>query len=262
MRHQPSAQALMDPGHVSGHVLGTGRTHGFATASDGSPLQQLPAPASSPPEIPSTYLLPGDRFPSTLAELDLVELHVLHSRVTRRLDTEYRTDPSGPHPVTLDRAQELMDELDTRQEFLQGSGPDPVPVEPASRGVDTSPEQAWDAGSGRAPGRNTAGSRTRRRASTASRRPEEHSDVLFSHRGEAVCGIDVRIEDLDRLRSGDRIEIWQDEQLHCVGIVELAAPALGVLWIRDALDGYRRMLHLHDAVLRYHLPAEPRRPAP
>ena len=252
MRHQPSAQTVMEPDHV----LGTGRTNGFATVSDGSPLRQPPAPMSSPLETSSIYLSPGDQFPSTLAELDLVELHVLHSRVARQLDTEYRTDPSGPHPVTLDRAQELMDELDTRQEFLAGPGTDRIPVAAASRVENTSPAEA-----ARAPGRDTAGSRSRRRPATAPRRLDEHSDVLFPHRDRVVRGIDVRIEDLDRLWPEDRIEVWHDERLRCVGIVELAAPALGVLWIRDALDGCRRMLHLHDAVLRYHLPSEPRRPA-
>lgn len=43
---------------------------------------------------------------------------MLHSRTARQLGLEYRTDPAGPHPVTPDLAQELVTELDTRQEFL------------------------------------------------------------------------------------------------------------------------------------------------
>jgi len=95
---------------------GTGRTSEFAEVPTGTPSQRRPAPVA-----PSTVLGPADPFPTTLAELGLVELHVLHSRVTRQLDREH-LDPAGPHPVTLDRAQELAAELDTRQEFLAPAG--------------------------------------------------------------------------------------------------------------------------------------------
>ncbi|MEX5258596.1 hypothetical protein RCG71_20015, partial [Kocuria sp. CPCC 205281] len=57
-----------------------------------------------------------------MAELELVDLLVLHSRLTRQLDREY-LDPDGPHPVTVDRAQDLVAELDTRQEFLASTRP-------------------------------------------------------------------------------------------------------------------------------------------
>ncbi|MFD1212103.1 hypothetical protein ACFQ36_08620 [Arthrobacter sp. GCM10027362] len=70
-------------------------------------------------EAASTHLEPGAPFPAHLAELNLFELHVLHSRICRQLDREYLTDPAGPHPLTLDRHQELVDELDVREGIRQ-----------------------------------------------------------------------------------------------------------------------------------------------
>ena len=75
----------------------------------------LPRPPAS--SVPDTFLTPADPFPSVLAELDLTELQVLHSRVCRQLEKEYLAAPDGSHPVTLDRCQELVAELDTRQGF-------------------------------------------------------------------------------------------------------------------------------------------------
>lgn len=62
-----------------------------------------------------TYLAPEDAFPADLTELSLAELHVLHSRVGRQLDSEYLGSASGAHPVTLERHQELSVELDARE---------------------------------------------------------------------------------------------------------------------------------------------------
>lgn len=64
-----------------------------------------------------TRLSPAEPFPASLAELDLVGVQVLHSRICCQLDHEYLTDPAGPHPVTLDRRQELVAELGTRAEL-------------------------------------------------------------------------------------------------------------------------------------------------
>lgn len=64
-----------------------------------------------------TRLSPAEPFPASLVELDLVDVQVLHSRTCCQLDHEYLTDPAGPHPVTLDRHQELVAELDTRAVF-------------------------------------------------------------------------------------------------------------------------------------------------
>lgn len=61
----------------------------------------------------STSLGPDERMSGDLAGLSLVELQVLHSRICRQLDYEYLTDP-GPHPLTMDRHGDLVDELDAR----------------------------------------------------------------------------------------------------------------------------------------------------
>ncbi|MFI7494270.1 hypothetical protein ACH9D2_06035 [Kocuria sp. M4R2S49] len=81
----------------------------------------LPRPPAAP-TAPGTFLAPADPFPSDLSELGLNELQVLHSRVCRRLEQEYLADPDGPHPVTKDRCQELVAELDTRQRLLGPGG--------------------------------------------------------------------------------------------------------------------------------------------
>lgn len=69
---------------------------------------------------PGTHLDPGEDFPAVLAELTLVELQVLHSRVCVQLDSEYLGVSGGAHPVTLDRHQELVAELAVRESFLPG----------------------------------------------------------------------------------------------------------------------------------------------
>lgn len=66
------------------------------------------------PRRPLTVLEPEQEFPSSLAELELSALQVLHSRICRQLESEH-LDPAGPQPVTLDRQQELVTELDIRE---------------------------------------------------------------------------------------------------------------------------------------------------
>lgn len=61
-----------------------------------------------------TCLAPAGEFPAELADLPLVELQVLHSRVTCQLELEYVQHPDGPHPVTRDRYAELTAELGAR----------------------------------------------------------------------------------------------------------------------------------------------------
>lgn len=73
---------------------------------------------TSPAAAPDTFLGPGQEFPRDVAELDTVALQVLHSRICRQLDREH-LDPAGPHPETLDRYQELIAELDVRDENRQ-----------------------------------------------------------------------------------------------------------------------------------------------
>lgn len=61
-----------------------------------------------------TCLSPEDEFPADLTGLPLVELQVLHSRIECQLEREYLEGPSGPHPVTQDRHDELVAELEER----------------------------------------------------------------------------------------------------------------------------------------------------
>lgn len=195
--------------------------------------RQPPAPAPAPREAPSTYLAPADPFPTELAELELDELQVLHSRACRRLEDEYRTSAAGPHPITLDRVQELVVELDTRQEFL-------APPEPSLlAGVPVARDRFEPLGTG-TPGRDY-----------------EHFDELFRFWGQTIHHAGVLVQSPDRLQPGDGIDVWDDEGLQCTGCVDESAPALGVVWIRDE-DGYRRMFQVRDVELRYRLRHERR----
>ncbi len=177
-------------------------------------LRRRPVSAPAPS---GTLLTPDEPFPLVLAELGLAELQVLHSRVTRQLDLEYLTRPEGPHPVTLDRCQELVEELDTRQVFLE-------PAEEGSPGSLTAPEDVP------APARQRS----------ADAQPEAADEV------------GTRIHDLSEVQPGDVIALWRDGLRHCLGTVEEVCPALGVVWVHEAGDGYRRMLHAQDAELRRH----------
>lgn len=185
-----------------------------------SPFLRRPAVAA--PSAPSTLLPPEDPFPLVLAELELAELQVLHSRVSRQLEQEYLTDPEGPHPVTRDRCQELADELDTRQGFLAPDG----------QGFPGSPEAPEAPDDAPAP--------TPAREGTVDA-PQETADE-----------VGARIHDLSEVHPGDVIELWHDGLRHCRGTVEEVCPALGVVWVHEAGDGYRRMLHAQDAELRRH----------
>jgi hypothetical protein len=242
-----------------------------------SRLTKTPAGTSAHPvstplpptrEIWSTYLAPADPFPSALAELELVELLVLHSRVTRQLDREYRTDPAGAHPVTLDRAQELAAELDARQAFLAPTGPTPR-IEPrvqascAYRGAATTGWPAPAPPPMPATGDHADTARTGQSAATTSRQTGKPSDDPPRTRKKALNDQALRetetpIQDLDRLRPGEQIEVWHHGQRQCVGTVDETAPSLAVVWIREALDGYRRMVHTQNTELRYHLIGPPR----
>lgn len=61
-----------------------------------------------------TCLGPQCDFPADLSVLSLVELQVLHSRVVCQLEREYLVNADGPHPVTQDRHEELVAELESR----------------------------------------------------------------------------------------------------------------------------------------------------
>ncbi|MEH0108454.1 hypothetical protein V6N00_01830 [Tersicoccus sp. MR15.9] len=67
----------------------------------------------------STYLCPTDEFPG-LENLPLTAVQALHSRVCRQVDREYLFSLDGPSVETLDRQQELAEELDRRErQFVQ-----------------------------------------------------------------------------------------------------------------------------------------------
>ncbi|WP_139318525.1 hypothetical protein [Kocuria sp. CNJ-770] len=55
--------------------------------------------------------------------------------------------------------------------------------------------------------------------------------------------------DRGQLRPGERVEVHRDAVVHHLGIVDEAAPHLGVVWIRDAGTGIRRMLSRDEVVL-------------
>lgn len=77
-----------------------------------------PAPTSPETAGPGVRLAPADPLPTGLAELELMVLPVLHSRIWCQLEHEYLTTAEGPHPVTLDRRNDLVAERSTRQDFL------------------------------------------------------------------------------------------------------------------------------------------------
>lgn len=62
---------------------------------------------------------------------------------------------------------------------------------------------------------------------------------------------------LDALQPGDHLEAWEDQTLHYTGTVDEVAPALGVVWIREAGLGLRKMLSVHQYRLRTGDPALP-----
>lgn len=56
----------------------------------------------------------------------------------------------------------------------------------------------------------------------------------------------IRIRDLGALRRGDVVEAHLRNELHYRGRVEDTAPGIGVVWIRDDIDGRRALLHAEE----------------
>lgn len=194
-------------------------------------------------ELSSTYLAPADPFPTALAELELVELLVLHSRITRQLDHEYCTDPAGAHPVTLDRAEELVAELDTREEFLA------APASPADRKAATTAPPSC---TGDRPDTARTAAATPRQAGKHGDGPSRAGKKAPSD--QTVHAAEPPLQDLGALRPGHQVEVWHHGHRQCVGAVEETAPSLGVVWIREGLDGYRRLVSTQEVELRRHVP--------
>jgi hypothetical protein len=47
---------------------------------------------------------------------------------------------------------------------------------------------------------------------------------------------------LQTMHPGQRVEVWDGEVLRCRGLVEEHVPQLGVVWIREAGIGERKMI--------------------
>lgn len=92
-------------------------------------------PHARVPGTDSTYWDPAAPFPEDLMALTATELHVLHSKVSRRLEREHLDGPHGPHPLTLDRHRELTVELDARENPIV-----PAPAPPTPGGDLSAPE--------------------------------------------------------------------------------------------------------------------------
>ena len=60
------------------------------------------------------------------------------------------------------------------------------------------------------------------------------------------------IDDLTTVHVGHRLEAWSGGVLHHLGLVEEKLPELGVLWIREAGTGLRKMLDTASFDLRLH----------
>ncbi|WP_458115624.1 hypothetical protein [Arthrobacter sp. D2-10] len=56
----------------------------------------------------------------------------------------------------------------------------------------------------------------------------------------------IRIRDLGTLRRGDTVEAHLRNELHYRGRVEETAPGIGVVWIRDDVDGRRAIIHAEE----------------
>ncbi|HST71287.1 MULTISPECIES: hypothetical protein [Kocuria] len=57
--------------------------------------------------------------------------------------------------------------------------------------------------------------------------------------------------DLSQVRSGDRVEIWDEDYERYIGTVGQVAPHLGVLWILEAGTGVRRLFPFEGCRLRH-----------
>jgi hypothetical protein len=67
-----------------------------------------------------------------------------------------------------------------------------------------------------------------------------------------MADIALFVDDLTTVHVGHRLEAWSDGALHHLGIVEEKLPELGVLWIREASTGERKMLDVISYDLRLH----------
>lgn len=53
---------------------------------------------------------------------------------------------------------------------------------------------------------------------------------------------DSDVRALHTVHPGQRVEVWKGQELRCRGLVEEFVPQLGVVWIREAGIGERKMI--------------------
>lgn len=53
---------------------------------------------------------------------------------------------------------------------------------------------------------------------------------------------DFDVRTLRSVHPGQRVEVWEGQELRCRGLVEEHVPQLGVVWIREAGIGERKMI--------------------
>lgn len=53
---------------------------------------------------------------------------------------------------------------------------------------------------------------------------------------------DPDVRALCTVHPGQRVEVWTGQELRCRGLVEEHVPQLGVVWIREAGIGERKMI--------------------
>ncbi|NVC25001.1 hypothetical protein E7Z53_16360 [Kocuria salina] len=66
---------------------------------------------------------------------------------------------------------------------------------------------------------------------------------LSSVPSRASASVGVRVRDLADLRAGDVVEIRRWDTVHHRGVVDVACPRLGVLWIVDGPLRDRTLVH-------------------
>jgi len=86
----------------------------------------------------NSRLNPSEPFPNELTSLELSEVEVLNSKVSREIDHEYVHDGEVT-PETEFRSEELTEELDRRDDTEDSQAAHPAPVASAASDVTASP---------------------------------------------------------------------------------------------------------------------------